>query len=349
VSTARVPRGSTLLGRDLAIDLGTATTQVHVQGRGVVLDEPTLVAVDTVTGRLVAAGASAHEMLGRTPERVLTMRPLSDGVITDAEVTEQLLRHFVERVRPTRLVRPRTVVCVPSGITAVERRALEDAAMRCGARRVYVIEEAMAAAVGAGLPVERAAANMVVDLGGGTTDVAVISLGGVVNARSLRVGGDEVDEAVAEGVRQAHDLLLGERSAEQIKHQVGAVWPLAQERTTRVRGRDLASGLPRTIELGSEEVRRMIEPVTAQVVEVVRAVLDICPPELSGDLLDTGVTLTGGGALLRGWSERLRHELGVPVRLAEDPQHAVIRGAGSCVEDMGALRQVLTRQRSLQG
>lgn len=349
MSTARVPRGSTLLGRDLAIDLGTATTQVHVQGRGVVLDEPTLVAVDTVTGRLVAAGASAHEMLGRTPERVLTMRPLSDGVITDAEVTEQLLRHFVERVRPTRLVRPRTVVCVPSGITAVERRALEDAAMRCGARRVYVIEEAMAAAVGAGLPVESAAASMVVDLGGGTTDVAVISLGGVVNARSLRVGGDEVDEAVAEGVRQAHDLLLGERSAEQIKHQVGAVWPLAQELTTRVRGRDLGSGLPRTIELGSEEVRRMIEPVTAQVVEVVRAVLDICPPELSGDLLDTGVTLTGGGALLRGWSERLRHELGVPVRLAEDPQHAVIRGAGSCVEDMGALRQVLTRQRSLQG
>ncbi|WP_010148842.1 rod shape-determining protein [Serinicoccus profundi] len=349
MSTARVPRGSTLLGRDLAIDLGTATTQVHVQGRGVVLDEPTLVAVDTVTGRLVAAGASAHEMLGRTPERVLTMRPLSDGVITDAEVTEQLLRHFIERVRPTRLVRPRTVVCVPSGITAVERRALEDATMRCGARRVYVIEEAMAAAVGAGLPVESAAASMVVDLGGGTTDVAVISLGGVVNARSLRVGGDEVDEAVAEGVRQAHDLLLGERSAEQIKHQVGAVWPLAQELTTRVRGRDLGSGLPRTIELGSEEVRRMIEPVTAQVVEVVRAVLDICPPELSGDLLDTGVTLTGGGALLRGWSERLRHELGVPVRLAEDPQHAVIRGAGSCVEDMGALRQVLTRQRSLQG
>ncbi|WP_130014617.1 rod shape-determining protein [Serinicoccus sediminis] len=348
MSTARVPRGSTLLGRDLAIDLGTTTTQVHVQGRGVVLDEPTLVAVDTSTGRLVAAGAGAHEMLGRTPERVLTLRPLSDGVITDAEVTEQLLRHFVERVRPTRLVRPRTVVCVPSGVTAVERRALEDAAMRCGARRVFVVEEAMAAAIGAGLPVDSAAASMVVDLGGGTTDVAVISLGGVVNARSLRVGGDEVDEAVAHGVRQEHDLLLGERSAEQIKQQVGAVWPLATERTTRVRGRDLASGLPRTVELGSEEVRRMIEPVTAQVVEAVRAVLDVCPPELSGDLLDTGVTLTGGGALLRGWTERLRHELGVPVRLAEDPQHAVIRGAGICVDDMGALRQVLTRQPALQ-
>ncbi|WP_298747496.1 rod shape-determining protein [uncultured Serinicoccus sp.] len=349
MSTARVPRGSTLLGRDLAIDLGTATTQVHVQGRGVVLDEPTLVALDTATGRLVAAGARAHEMLGRTPERVLTLRPLSDGVITDSEVAEQLLRHFVERVRPTRLVRPRTVVCVPSGVTAVERRALEDAAMRCGARRVLVVEEAMAAAIGAGLPVDSAAATMVVDLGGGTTDVAVISLGGVVNARSLRVGGDEVDEAVAQGVREAYDLLLGERSAEHIKHQVGAVWPLATERTTRVRGRDLGSGLPRTIELGSEEVRRMIEPVTAQVVEAVRAVLDVCPPELSGDLLDTGVTLTGGGALLRGWTERLRHELGVPVRLAEDPQHAVIRGAGICVDDMKALRQVLTRQPASQG
>ncbi|WP_298891133.1 rod shape-determining protein [uncultured Serinicoccus sp.] len=349
MSTARVPRGSTLLGRDLAIDLGTATTQVHVQGRGVVLDEPTLVALDTATGRLVAAGAKAHEMLGRTPERVLTLRPLSDGVITDSEVTEQLLRHFVERVRPTRLFRPRTVVCVPSGVTAVERRALEDAAMRCGARRVLVVEEAMAAAIGAGLPVDSAAASMVVDLGGGTTDVAVISLGGVVNARSLRVGGDEVDEAVAQGVREAYDLLLGERSAEQIKHQVGAVWPLATERTTRVRGRDLGSGLPRTIELDSEEVRRMIEPVTAQVVEAVRAVLDVCPPELSGDLLDTGVTLTGGGALLRGWTERLRHELGVPVRLADHPQHAVIRGAGVCVDDMKALRQVLTRQPAFQG
>lgn len=333
--------GLALLGRDLAVDLGTATTQVHVRGRGVVLDEPTLVAVDTGTGRLVAAGAGAHEMLGRTPERVLTLRPLTDGVITDSEVTEQLLRHFVERVRPSRLVRPRTVVCVPSGVTAVERRALEDAAMRCGSRRVYVLEEAMAAAIGAGLPVESATASMVVDMGGGTTDVAVIALGGVVNARSLRVGGDEVDEAVVAGVKADHDLLLGERSAEQIKTQVGSVWPLAEELSARVRGRDLSTGLPRTVELGGEEVRRMIEPVTAQVVEVVRSVLDVCPPELAGDLLDTGVVLTGGGALLRGWPERLRHELGVPVRLAQDPQHAVIRGAGTCIDDMRALQRLL--------
>ena len=330
------------LGRDLAIDLGTATTQVHVRGRGVVLDEPTLVAVDTGTGRLVAAGSAAHEMLGRTPERVLTLRPLADGVITDAEVTEQLLTSFVGRVRPSRLVRPRAVVCVPSGVTAVERRALEDAALRCGARRVYVLEEAVAAAIGAGLPVESAAASMVVDIGGGTTDVAVIALGGVVNARSLRVGGDEVDEAVVAGVRQAHDLLLGERTAEHITTAVGSVWPLATELTTRVRGRDLTTGLPRTVELGSEEVRRMIEPVTTQVVEVVRSVLDVCPPELSGDLLDSGVVLTGGGARLRGWAERLRHELGIPVRLADDPQHAVIRGAGVCVDDMAALQRVLS-------
>lgn len=329
------------LGRDLAIDLGTATTQIHVRGRGVVLDEPTVVAVDTTSGRLVAAGASAREMLGRTPEHVLTMRPLTDGVITDAEVTEQLLRHFVESVRPSRLVRPRAVVAVPSGVTAVERRALEDAAIRCGVRGVYVLEEVMAAAIGADLPVDSATASMVVDMGGGTTDVAVICLGGIVNARSLRTGGEEVDEAIVAGVKASHDLLLGERSAEDIKIKAGAVWPLAQELTARVRGRDLSTGLPRTIELSSSEVRRMIEPVTTQVVEAVRLVLDICPPELAGDLLDAGIVLTGGGALLRGWTERLRHELGIPVRLADDPQHAVIRGAGACVEDFGSLRRVL--------
>ena len=340
--TERTGRGGWApLGRDLAIDLGTATTQVHVRGRGVLLDEPTLVSVSTTDGRLVAAGAAAHAMLGRTPERVLSLRPLSDGVITDPDVTEQMLRHFVGRVRPSRLLRPRVVACVPSGVTAVERRALEDAAIRCGARAVFVLEEAMAAAIGAGLPVHGATASMVVDIGGGTTDVAVISLGGVVNARSVRVGGDEVDEAIVRGVKAEHDLLLGELSAEDIKHRVGAVWPLAEPLTTRVRGRDLSTGLPRTVEITSDEVRRHVEPVTAQVVEAVRLVLDVCPPELSGDLLDNGIVLTGGGALLRGWTERLRHELGIPVRLADDPQHAVIRGAGVCVDDLASLRRVL--------
>ena len=329
------------LGRDLAIDLGTATTQVHVRGRGVVLDEPTLVAVDTTTGRLVAAGDGAEAMLGRTPERVLTMRPLSDGVITDSEVTEQMLRQFLGQVRPSRLLRPRMVVCIPSGVTAVERRALEDAAIRCGARGVYVLEEVMAAAIGADLPVDSGTASMVVDMGGGTTDVAVISYGGIVNARSVRTGGEELDEAIAHAVKTDHDLLLGERSAQDIKLRVGSAWPLAEELTTRVRGRDLSTGLPRTVELGSEEVRRMMEPVVGQVVEAVRQVLDVCPPQLAGDLIDVGIVLTGGGALLRGWPERLRHELGIPVRLADDPQHAVIRGAGACVDDFASLRRVL--------
>lgn len=333
--------GTALLGRDLALDLGTVNTLIHQAGRGVVLDEPTLVAVDSGTGRLVAAGTAAREMLGRTPASVLTVRPLPHGVITDADVTEQLLRQFVGRVRSSRLVRPRMVVCVPGDVTAVERRALEDAALRAGARRVYVLEEAMAAAIGAGLPVHQARASLVADIGGGTTDVAVISLGGIVNARSLRVGGDEVDEAVVAGVRAEHGLLLGERSAEDVKLRIGSAYPLSEELTMRVRGRDLRTGLPRTVELTSTQVRRMIEPAVLQVVDVVKAVLDVCPPELAGDVLDHGVVLTGGGALLRGLDERLRRELGVPVRTAEDPLRAVVRGAGACVDDFAALEQVL--------
>jgi rod shape-determining protein MreB len=334
-------RGAALLGRDLAVDLGTATTLVHQRGRGIVLDEPTVVALDAATGRLVAAGTTAYEMVGRTPAAVLTRRPLSDGVITDSEVTEQLLRHFVARVSPSRLLRPQMVVCVPSGVTPVERRALEDAAIRCGARRVHVLEEAMAAAIGADLPVHEATASMVVDIGGGTTDVAVISLGGVVNARSLPVGGNEIDEAVVAGVKARHDLLLGERSAEHIKLTVGAAAPLEEPLRTRVRGRDLSTGLPRTVTLDSTEVREMIEPVLARIVGVVVEVLDLCPPELAGDLLDRGAVLTGGGAQLRALDARLQRELGLPVRVADDPQRAVIRGAGACVEDLSALERLL--------
>jgi rod shape-determining protein MreB and related proteins len=334
-------RGAGLLGRDLAVDLGTANTLVHQRGRGVVLDEPSLVAVDSGTGRLVAAGSAALEMLGRTPASVLTLRPLADGVVTDAEVTEQMLRHFIARTSPSRLLRPRMVVCVPSGVTAVERRALEDAALHSGARKVYVLEEVMAAAIGAGLPVHDATASLVVDVGGGTTDVAVISLGGVVNARSLRVGGHEIDEAITVGVRAEHGLLLGERTAEHIKLTVGAAYPLAEELTMRVRGRDVATGLPRTVTLGSTEVRRMIDGVVLQIADLLRAVLDVCPPELAGDVLDNGVVLTGGGARLRGLAERLRSELGIPVRADDDPQRAVIRGAGACIDDLAALERVL--------
>lgn len=334
-------RGLGLLGRDLALDLGSSNTLIHQQGRGVVLDEPTLVAVDSGSGQLVAAGHHAVEMLGRTPASVVTVRPMVDGVVTDADLTQAMLSHFFQQVRISRLVRPRMVVCVPSSVTPVERRALEDTALHSGGRRVYVLEEAMAAAIGAGLRVHDATASLVVDIGGGTTEVAVISLGGIVNARSLRVGGDDVDEAIVAGVRSTHELLLGERSAQDIKVTIGSAYPLAEELKKRVRGRDVSTGLPRTVTLTSSEVRRMIEPTVLQVVDVVKAVLDICPPELAGDVLDNGVVLTGGGAQLRGIDERLHRELGVRVRVAEDPARAVIRGAGACVDDFAALERVL--------
>lgn len=332
-------------GRDLAIDLGTANTLVHVRGRGVVVDQPSLVAVAEHTGRLIATGTDAEAMLGRTPTGVLTIRPLADGVITDADIAEQMLRHFMSRVKVSRLVRPRMVVCVPSDATAVERRALEDAALHAGARRVYVLEEAMAAAIGAGLPVHDARASLVVDIGGGTTDVAMISLGGVVNSRSIRSGGREVEEAIIAALRRDHDLLVGERTAAEITHTIASAYPLATERELRVRGRRIDSGLPATITLTSGAVRSMIDPPVRATLEVIRAVLDIAPPELSGDLLEHGVVLTGGGAQLLGLPERLRGELGVPVRLADDPLRAVIRGAGACIDDLSALERVVVSSR----
>ncbi|GAB3585516.1 rod shape-determining protein MreB [Calidifontibacter terrae] len=328
-------------GRDLAVDLGTANTIVYEQGRGVVLDEPSMVALEVGTGKLLAAGHQAREMLGRTPGHVDVVRPLRDGVINDADVAERMLRYFIAQVRPSRLLRPRMVVCVPSEVTGVERRALEDAATRAGARRVYVIEEAMAAALGAGLPVDEPTASMVVDIGGGTTDVAVISLGGIVQARSIRVGGDEIDEAIVSYVKNEYALLLGERSSEEIKVEVGSAFPLREERTMRVRGRDLVSGLPKTVTVTSQEVRRATDGPLLQICELVRSTLDVCPPELAGDVLDTGIVLTGGGALLRGLDARMRHELGVPVRVADAPLRAVAHGSGRCVEEFATLHRVL--------
>nr|WP_156917348.1 rod shape-determining protein [Phycicoccus elongatus] len=328
-------------GRDLAIDLGTANTVIYQRGRGVVLDEPSVVAVRTGTADLLAAGARAKEMVGRTPSSVTAIRPLRDGVISDAEVSERMLRWFVDQVAPSTILRPRVVVGVPSDITGVERRALEDATLRAGARRVYVIEEPMAAALGAGLPIHESAASMVVDIGGGTTDVAVISLGGVVSARSVRIGGDEIDEAIVAHVKGEYSLLLGERTAEHIKVTAGSAFPLREEVNERVRGRDLATGLPKTVVINSAEVRRAIEVPLHQIIDLVRGVLDVCPPELAGDILDRGITLTGGGALLRGLDQRLHHELGVSVTVAEDPLRAVARGAGRCVEEFSTLQRVL--------
>ena len=329
-------------GRDLAIDLGTANTVIYERGRGVVLDEPSVVAVRAGTSQLLAAGHRAKEMLGRTPESVRAVRPLRDGVISDADVTERMIRWFVEQVAPSRLVRPRVVVCVPSDITGVECRALEDATVRSGARRVYVIEETMAAAIGAGLPVEETRASMVVDIGGGTTDVAVISLGGIVTSRTVRIGGDEIDEALVAHVKSEYSLLLGERSAEDLKIGAGSAFPLREEINERVRGRDLVTGLPKTVTIGSAEVRRAIETPLVQIVELVRTVLDVCPPELAGDVVDRGIALTGGGALIRGLDLLLSQETNLPIHVDEDPLTCVVRGAGRILDDGNKYRGVLT-------
>jgi rod shape-determining protein MreB and related proteins len=328
-------------GRDLAIDLGTANTVIYERGRGVVLDEPSVVAVRTGTSQLLAAGHRAKEMLGRTPESVTAVRPLRDGVISDADVTERMIRWFVEQVAPSRLVRPRVVVCVPGDITGVERRALEDATVRSGARRVYVIEETMAAAIGAGLPVEETRASMVVDIGGGTTDVAILSLGGVVTSRTVRIGGDEIDEALVAHVKSEYSLLLGERSAEDLKVGAGSAFPLSEEISERVRGRDLVTGLPKTIVVSSEEIRKAIEEPVNAIVDAVKTTLDKTPPELSGDVMDRGIVLTGGGAMLRGLDERLKHETGMPIHITDNPLNSVAIGAGKCVEEFEALQQVL--------
>lgn len=332
-------------GRDLAVDLGTANTLIHEQGRGIVLDEPSVVAVEVGTDRLLAAGADAKEMLGRHPGQVRVVRPMRHGVIDDVDLAELMLRYFVARLRPSRLLRPRMVVCVPAAVTGVERRALEEAAARSGARRVHVIEESLAAAIGAGLPVEGTRGSMVVDIGAGTTDVAVLSLGGIVNAASIRCGGDDVDAAIIAHVRDEYGLLVGERTAEEVKTEVGSAFPLSEEVSLRVRGRDLATGLPRTVSLSSQEIRRAIDAPVLQVRELIRSTLDSCPPEIAGDVLAAGVVLTGGGARLPGLVERLRHELGVPVVSAEDPSGAVVRGAGRCVEDFARMRVLLTDAR----
>src|SRR5918999_5898663 len=302
------------LGRDMAVDLGTANTLVYVRGRGIVLNEPSVVAINTLNGQILAVGTEAKRMIGRTPSHIRAVRPLKDGVIADFDVTEKMLKYFIQKVHHRRLLaKPRVVVCVPSGITGVEQRAVEEATMSAGARRAYIIEEPMAAAIGAGLPIHEPTGNMVVDIGGGTTEVAVISLGGVVTSTSIRVGGDELDEAIMNYMKKEYSLMLGERSAEEIKVAVGSAFPLPGEPQAEIRGRDLVSGLPRTIIISAEEVRRAIEEPVAQICDSVKNTLDRTPPELAADIMDRGVVLTGGGALIRGLDERLKHETGMPV------------------------------------
>src|SRR5512133_2412895 len=287
-------------GRDMAVDLGTANTLVYVRGRGIVLSEPSVVAIDQRTGEVHAVGVEAKRMLGRTPGTISAIRPLKDGVIADFDVTEQMLRHFIQKVHQNRFAHPRVVVCVPSGVTGVEKRAVEEATLSAGARQAYLIEEPMAAAIGAGLPVAEPTGNMIVDVGGGTTEVAVISLGGIVVSQSLRVGGDEMDEAIINHIKTEYKLLVGQQTAEEIKLEVGSAWGMREEVQAEVRGRDLVSGLPKTIILSSEEVRHALEEPVQQIVEAIKSTLDKTPPELAADIMDRGIVLAGGGALLHG-------------------------------------------------
>ena len=330
------------LGRDIAIDLGTANTLVYVRGHGVVLNEPSVVALDVADGRPVAVGNEAKRMMGRTPGHIRAVRPLKDGVIADFEVCEKMLRYFIQKVHTSRWSKPRMVICVPSGITGVEQRAVQDAAEYAGARKpVHIIEEPMAAAIGADLPVHEPSGNMIVDIGGGTTEVAVISLGGIVTAQSLRVAGDELDEAIMAFLKKEVSMAIGERTAEEIKIQMGSAWPMEEEMTADIRGRDLISGLPRTITLSTEQVREAVAEPVAAIVDVVRTTLDKTPPELAADIMHAGITLSGGGALLAGIDRRMAHETGMPINIAPDPLYAVVIGSGRALENIEAMGGLL--------
>ena len=331
------------LGRDLAIDLGTANTLIYVRGHGVVLDEPSVVAINANDGRPVAVGMEAKRMMGRTPNHIKAIRPLKDGVIADFEVCEKMLRYFIQKVAGSKWSKPRMVICVPSGITGVEQRAVQDAAEYAGARKpVHIIEEPMAAAIGADLPVHEPSGNMIVDIGGGTTEVAVISLGGIVTAQSIRVGGDELDDAVLQYVKKEFSLAIGDRTAEEIKIQMGSAWPMEEELTADIRGRDLISGLPRTVQITTEQIREALaEPISA-IVDAVKTTLDKTPPELAADIMEDGITITGGGALLGGLDQRLLHETGMPIRIADEPLYSVVIGSGRALENIDAMRDLMS-------
>lgn len=333
-----------LFSNDLAIDLGTANTLIYVKGRGIVASEPSVVAVQQDShGRkkVLAVGKDAKEMLGKTPGNIVAIRPMRDGVIADFEVTEAMLRYFINRAQNRRtLVKPRIIVCVPFGITEVEKRAVKESAESAGAREVYLIEEPMAAAIGAGLPITEPTGNMIVDIGGGTTEVAVISLAGIVYSKSVRVGGDKMDEAIIQHLKRKYNLLIGERSAEMVKCTIGTAYPTQEVMTMEVKGRDLVAGLPKTLEINSDEIRdAMLEPINA-IVEAVRIALERTPPELSADIVDKGIVLAGGGALLKNLDVLLREETGLPVMIADDALSTVVLGSGKALDEIHLLRSV---------
>ena len=327
-------------GRDMAVDLGTANTLVYVRGRGIVLSEPSVVAVDARPGEVHAVGVDAKRMLGRTPGTIRAIRPLKDGVIADFDVTEEMLRHFIQRVHQNRFAHPRVVVCVPSGVTGVEKRAVEEACLSAGARQAYLIEEPMAAAIGAGLPVAEPTGSMVLDIGGGTSEVAVISLGGIVVSESIRVGGDEQDEAIVNYCKHEHKLLIGQQTAEEVKLEIGSATHLPEEVTTEIRGRDMVTGLPKTIVLSSAEVRGALQEPINQIVAAVKDTLDRTPPELAGDIMDRGIILAGGGSLLQGMDQRLRDECQMPAQVTESPLTCVAVGSGRSLEEFEVIHRM---------
>jgi len=328
---------------DIAVDLGTANTLVYIKGEGIVLNEPSVVAMERGSKRIVGIGLEAKRMLGRTPEGIEAIRPMKDGVIADVDVTEMMLRHFLKQVTAKRIIRikPRVVAGVPSGITELERRAVRSSAMAAGAKVVYMVAEPMAAAIGVGLPVETPTGNMVIDIGGGTTEIAVIALSGIVSNTSIRVGGDELDVAIVTFLRKNYNLLIGEPTAEAIKIQIGSAFDFGEEREMEVKGRDLVSGIPKVVTVLSQEIRECIQEPIQAIVEAVRRALEITPPELASDIVDRGIVMTGGGALVRGLDRLLQHETNLPIHLDEEPLTCVVRGAGRILDDLSKFRNVL--------
>lgn len=339
--------GQGLFRREMGIDLGTANTLVYVRNKGIVLQEPSVVAIERETGEILAVGNEAKRMVGRTPGNIVAIRPMKDGVIADFDVTEKMLRYFINKALRRRLIRPRVVVGVPSGVTEVEKRAVIEAALQAGAREAMLIEEPMAAAIGAGLPVQEPTGSMIVDIGGGTTEVAVISLGGIVASRSLRVAGDEMDEAIAQYVRRTYNLMIGDRTAEEIKKEIGSAYPINDDAEMEARGRDLVTGLPKTVRITGREVREALKDPVSGVVEAVRLTLERTPPELAADVMDKGIVLAGGGALLRGIDKLISEETGMPVHIADDPLSCVARGTGLALEEYETMKRVLITTKKL--
>jgi len=337
------------ISKDIGIDLGTANTLVHVRGKGIMVREPSVVAINRETKQVLAVGDDAKDMLGRTPGNIVAIRPMKDGVIADYDITQNMLKYFIRKACPNgKFFKPRIIVCIPSGVTEVEKRAVEEAVMQAGAKEAYLIEEPMAAAIGAGLPVDEPMGSMVVDIGGGTTDVAVISLGGIVTSKSLRIAGDELDNSIVQYVKKNHNLLIGERTAEEIKVKLGSAYPLENELAMEIRGRDLISGLPKTLEITSQEVRTALsEPISA-IIDAIKFTLEKTPPELASDVMERGIMLTGGGALIRGLDKSISDETGIMVLIAENPLDCVALGTGKGLSEIDTLRKVFISSKNSQ-